>query len=78
MAIAAALLGTGPARDDCSQLDRNLIAILRVGVPFNCTVPSFSVLSVTLRQVMYEMFVDGQVFDGFIKDNPPPSLHPSL
>ena len=47
-------------------------------MPFNYTVPSFSVLSVTLRQAIYEMIVDGQkVFNGFIKDNPSPSLPPS-
>ena len=72
MATAAAPSGTRPARDDGSQPDRNLIAILRVGVPFTYAVPSFSVLSVTLRQIMFEMIVDGQkkVFHGFIRDDP--------
>ena len=72
MATAAAPSGTRPARDDGSQPDRNLIAILLVGVPFTYAVPSFSVLSVTLRQIMFEMIVDGQkkVFHGFIRDDP--------
>ena len=60
------------AGEDGSQPDHNVIAILRVGLPFNYTVPSFSVLSVALRKITYEVIVDGRkkVLDGFIRDDP--------
>ena len=56
------------------------IDIVRVGVPFQYTIPSFAVICVTLRQIRFEGFDEDDhhpvAYDGFIKDSP--SLDRSL
>ena len=48
------------------------IEIQFVGTLFEYTIPNFSCISFTLRQITFEAFVDGSIstYDGFIRHDP--------